>query len=212
MSRIRTIAHNLRLIFSSKIAVQMGEIEHRLNLRADGYENAIDMRFDERFERLERRIEERLEAHERRTDECMWKSRAGTVERTDLMLQIFEQRLDQQRREIRAMREALAAVAVAAKNSAQSNVSSGFETQPAPSAPGVPEPNRDQSPAERIPSFRRLAENADWRLKQSLQSDGQGGSALYQCILEGNNAQPTPIEWEDDELAQSQEGRTTDPV
>src|SRR5262245_52170346 len=91
MSRIRTIAHNLRLIFSSKIAVQMGEIEHRLNLRADGYEKAVDMRFDETFERLERRADERFEVIERRTDE-----RFDIIGgRLDERLEAIERRLDE---------------------------------------------------------------------------------------------------------------------
>src|SRR5262245_23300906 len=124
---------------------------------------------------------------EHRLNERVDKYRVEIVERTDVMLQIFEQRLDQQRREIRAMREALAAAAEAAKNSVQSNGLSNSDAQPAPASPDISEPhgpNGDQSPAEQILSFRRLAENAGWRGKQDLQSDSPGGPTLNQRILD----------------------------
>jgi hypothetical protein len=154
MTRIKSIARNLYFNLLRRIAdpienrlnQRANEIEHNLNQRADKYERAVDMRLDER-----------LEAQERRTDEYLLQNRVGIVERTDVMLQIFEQRLDQQRREIRALREALAARIEAAENSAPSNSSSDFEPQP---ALDVPEPNCAQSPAEPTPSFRKLAENA----------------------------------------------------
>ena len=184
MTRIKSIARNLYFDLLRKIAdpivrrlnQRANEIEHQLSQRADKYERAVDMRLDER-----------LEAHERRTDEYLLQSRVGIVERTDVIFQIFEQRLDQQRREIQAIREALAARNDAAKNSARSNGSSELETQPAPSAPDVSALNDKQSPAERILSFRKLAENADLPMKQEFQSNcpgGPGGSTLYQRVLD----------------------------
>jgi hypothetical protein len=132
MSRITPIVSSLRLIFSSrKIADQMGEIEHRLNKRSDRYERAIDDRIDERFESVERR----LEAHELRTDQYMSQRRVEIIDRADVMLQIFEQRLDQRRREIQALRETLAGRDAAAKPGAASNGSSSFEDQPSSGAP-----------------------------------------------------------------------------
>jgi SAM-dependent methyltransferase len=117
-----------------------------------------------------------MEAQARRTVEI--------IDRTDVMLQIFEQRLDQQRREIQVMREALAVRDPAARNSAQSNSSFNSEAQPAPGAADVSAPNGAQSPADQILSFRRLAENAGRPVKQKLHPSGPGGPALYQRILD----------------------------
>ncbi|HEY9435126.1 MAG TPA: methyltransferase domain-containing protein [Blastocatellia bacterium] len=192
MGRITSIAHNLRLIFSRKLTDRIGETENRLIERADRYEKAVDLRLDERFEAVERRLDERLEtverrldermeAHERRTDNYLLQSRVEIIDRADVMLQIFEQRLDRQRREIQAMREALAARDAGAKNS---DGSSDSEARP---APNVSAPNGAQSPADQILSFRRLAENAGWPVKQKLQSNNAGnagGSMLYQRILD----------------------------
>ncbi|HKC85145.1 MAG TPA: hypothetical protein VKG02_04155, partial [Blastocatellia bacterium] len=185
MSRIASIAHNLRLIFSRKITDQMGEIERRLNERSDRYERAVDERIDERlvesqsrlderarsldlrlderfenlerqtdkrFEVVERRLDDRLEAHERRTDKYLLQSRLEIVDRTDVILQIFEQRLDQQRREIRAMREALEGRNEAAKNGGRINSASNS----AIASPDPPAPNDKQAPAEQILSFRKM--------------------------------------------------------
>jgi SAM-dependent methyltransferase len=140
-------------------------MELRLNQRSDRYEKAIDDRIEERFKAMD-------------------KYRSGIIDRTDVMLQIFEQRLDQQRREIQAIREAFAARNDAAKNSAPPDDSSGSETQPAHGAPDVTAPNGKQSPADQILSFRRLAENAGWPVKQKLQPNNPGGPTFYQRILD----------------------------
>jgi hypothetical protein len=97
-------------------------MEHRLNQRADNFE--------------------RVQAQ--RT--------ADIIDRTDMILQIFEQRLDQQRREIQALREALAARNDSAKNSVPSNGSSDLEAQPAPGASDVSAPIDAQSPSDARPS------------------------------------------------------------
>jgi SAM-dependent methyltransferase len=110
--------------------------------------------------------------------------RSGLIDRTDVMLQIFEQRLDQQRREIQAMREALSAHNDASKNSDKFNGSSNSEAQPAHGAPEASAPNSKQSPAEQIISFRKLAEKAGWPVKQKLQSNSPGGPTLYERILD----------------------------
>lgn len=235
MSRIKSLAHNLRLILSRKITDQIGEVERRLNERSDRYERAVDVRIaergsavdarieerlaaiqdqigkrmderfderarsmdlrldekferlehhtDERFEAVERRLDSRLEAHEQRTDQYLLQSRTEIVDRTDLMLQIFEQRLDQQRREIRMLREALAGRNDAVTNGAQTNGSFNSSSVAA-SSPDIPAPSDKQSPAEQILSFRKLAENAGWPVKQKLQSNSPGDSTLYQRILD----------------------------
>src|SRR5262245_21076452 len=217
MSRIASIAHNLRLILSRKITDQMGEIERRMNERSDRYERAIDERFaerdarvderlaesqahfderaraldlrlDERFEKLERqtdkrfedverRLDGRMEAHERRTDKYLLQSRLEIVDRTDVILQIFEQRLDQQRREIRALREALEGRNEAAKNGGRVKAAA----KSALAAPDAPAPNDKQAPAEQIISFRKMAENAGWPAPQKLQTTR---APLYHRILD----------------------------
>jgi SAM-dependent methyltransferase len=252
MSRIKSIAHNLRYLLSRKISDQIGEIERQLNERSDKYERVVDARFEERgasldarlderesamdaridergaaldariderfgdhqrrldqqldertrsidvnldrrfeklerhadarFEAVERQLDTRMETHERRTDQYLLQSRVEIVDRADLLLQIFEQRLDQQRREIRALREALAARDGAAKNGGHGHGSARPAPAPADkSAAGAPDPNHNQTPAEQIVSFRKLAENAGWPVKQRLQSTD---STLYHHILE----------------------------
>jgi SAM-dependent methyltransferase len=228
MSRITSLAQNLRLIFTRKITDQMGEVESRLNDRASNYERAVDARFDERnaaldarieerladterriderlderfdersravdlrlddrfaklehhtderFDAVEQRLDSRMEAHERRTDKYLLQSRTEIVDRTDLMLQIFEQRLDEQRREIRALRETLAHQNGAAKGDDNSNGSSNVAV-----TADVSPPNAEQSPAEQILSFRKMAETAGWPAKPRLQSTD---SSLYQRILD----------------------------
>jgi SAM-dependent methyltransferase len=112
------------------------------------------------------------------------KYRAEIIDRTDVMLQIFEQRLDQQRREIQAIRKSLATGVDAAKNSARPDDSSGSETQPASGAPDDSAPNGAQSPAEQIISFRKQAEKAGWPVRQKFQSNSSGGPTLYDRILD----------------------------
>jgi SAM-dependent methyltransferase len=209
MSRITSFLHNLRLIFSQKITDRISEYERAIGRRLDerfdhlqrhtdqrfeAFEKrsdertrSTDLRLDERFEVVERRIDERLEAHERRTDKYLLQSRVGIVDRTDVMLQLFEQRLDKQRREIQDLRAALASRDAAAHTGAGSNGSSGFEAQPPPGAPDVPAPtapNDGQSPADQILSFRRLAEDAGWTVNQKRRSDNPSGPALYDRIID----------------------------
>ncbi len=83
MSVIANLVHRLRLIIN-------GRIEERINFRADVYERAVDTRIDERLERHENLIRQMS---------------VDIVERNDIMLQLFEERLDKQRREIRAIRQ-----------------------------------------------------------------------------------------------------------
>lgn len=159
---------------------RLADSERRLDLRMDdrarALDQGLDQRFsqleiktDQRFEVVERRLDERMESHERRTDKYMLQSRTDIVDRTDVMLQIFEQRLDQQRREIRAMRESLAS-------------QNGQRAQAiAPTESPVDLANlSEQPPAEQIQSFRKLAEGMG--KKPSLQS--QDGPTLYEKILD----------------------------
>jgi SAM-dependent methyltransferase len=84
-STLRILAHNLHLLFTR-------EIEDRLNKRADVYEKAVDTRIDDRLNLHERLIRQMA---------------LDVVERNDILYQLFEERLDKQRREIRALRQAL---------------------------------------------------------------------------------------------------------
>jgi SAM-dependent methyltransferase len=84
-STLRILAHNLHLLFTR-------EIEDRLNKRADVYEKTVDTRLDDRLNRHERLIRQMA---------------LDVLERNDILYQLFEERLDKQRREIRALRQAL---------------------------------------------------------------------------------------------------------
>ncbi|MGH9937664.1 MAG: hypothetical protein ACREAM_15565, partial [Blastocatellia bacterium] len=186
----RSSALDARL--EERLADVQDQVGARMDERFDERARSMDLRLDERFEKLERhaderfeaverRLDERMEAHERRTDKYLLQSRVEIVDRTDVILQLFEQRLDQQRREIRAMREAIEGRDAAAKNGGQSNGSPNPAPNSTPDTPDVSAPNDKQPPAEQVLSFRKLAENAGWPVKQKLQSTD---STLYQRILD----------------------------
>src|SRR5215468_2413197 len=162
MSRLKSIAHKMYLALLRKVT---GPMEHRLNQRADKYERVVDAR-----------IEERIGA--------VINYRAEIIDRTDAMLQIFEQRLDKQRREIKALRESLTDRNEAPNNGTRSKGGPNFDAQPAHGAPDVSAPNGGQSPSDQIISFRRLAEKAGWPTKQKLLSSGQSGATLYERIID----------------------------
>ena len=111
---------------------QQAALAKRLEERFDSHVRVTDNRFDdrfarterqldERFERLEKLTDERLERHEKRTDANLKLNRADILDRTDVMLQMFEQRLDQQRREIRALREQLVSARATQGDKAETN-------------------------------------------------------------------------------------------
>src|SRR5262249_51185349 len=129
---------------------------------------------DERFETVEHRLDDRMEAHERRTDKYLLQSRTDIVDRTDVMLQIFEQRLDEQRREIRILREALAK---SRKAAAETN----GQTDTTPEEPVDLKTLAEQPPAQQIHSFRKLAESMGMPAKPKLQP---ADATLYQKILD----------------------------
>ena len=156
--------------------LQLDDRTRSLDLRLDERFENLERHTDKRFEAVERRLDERLEAHERRTDKYLLQSRMEIVDRTDVILQIFEQRLDQQRREIRAIREALEKRKESSKNGGQINA--------APNPPVISSttaPDEKQSPDEQIVSFRKLAENAGWPAPQKIKSTG---TPLYHRILD----------------------------
>ncbi|MDX2034832.1 MAG: methyltransferase domain-containing protein [Blastocatellia bacterium] len=169
---------------SAELGERLGEIQRSVDERFDERVRIIDanldhrfvqfeLKADERFETVERRLDDRLEAHERCTDRYLLDSRTDIVDRTDVMLQIFEQRLDQQRRELRALREELAR----ARAGVPENAPPSPTAEPPVDLKTLPE----QPPAEQILSFRKLAENAGLPAKPRLQP---ADATLYQKILD----------------------------
>ena len=194
MSRLKTVIHNLRLLFTSD---KMAEVEARLIQRADNYERAIDQRIDERtvaldqriderthindmrlderfvaiekniderFVGLDHRLDERMERHERKSDAMIRQFSTDIVERNDVMLQLFEQRLDKQRRELKALRE-----------------SSGPRIQSSTSATSDESSESTDDSHSQLTSFRKLANvtsHATTKIKQD------GAAPLYHQILE----------------------------
>jgi SAM-dependent methyltransferase len=69
-----------------------------VDIRVDDRQAGIDRRIEDRFRGLDLRMDERMEAHELRTDRTLELNREGIIDRTDLMLQVFEQRLDRFRK------------------------------------------------------------------------------------------------------------------
>lgn len=172
--------------FDSRAAATDARLDERLA--------AIDRYIDQRFNTLEQRTDDRMEAHERLIDGKLHNNRQDIVDRTDLLLQVFEQRLDKQRRELRELRESL-------RNESATHTTSP-PAQPAhPSQPSAADtegplsvsltteagngagaaPMFDpQSPQTQLLSFRKLAANVAPR--PGLQADSE--PALYDRILE----------------------------
>lgn len=96
MSRLQSIFRNLRLILSREITEQIGEVEARLNQRADQYENAIDQRIDERSLALDRRLDEREIALDKRLDE----REVALDQRLDAREGVLDQRMDAREAEL----------------------------------------------------------------------------------------------------------------
>jgi SAM-dependent methyltransferase len=158
--------------------------EKRLDERADANEERLEQRFsqraqdldarfdnraskleryvDERFVQLEQSSDERMERHERKVDKMVRQMSTDLVERTDVMLQIFDQRLDKQRRELRAA-------------TTPSPADNQTET-----AAANEDLNSNGATPQQLASFRKLANvatHAQTRIKQT------GETALYEQIL-----------------------------
>jgi SAM-dependent methyltransferase len=127
----------------------------------------LERRADERFVRLEKNTDARLETHERSVDAKLKANREDLVDRTDVMLQLFEQRLDQQRRALRALHASQPAPADAA-----------------PAVTPLPELNavlQESAPTAQIQSFRKLAEGYHPPATSKLP---KAETALYHRILD----------------------------
>lgn len=168
---------------------QQAAIAQRLEERFDSHVRTSDNRFDDRFARAERAIDERfvalekltderMERHEKRTDANLKLNRADILDRTDVMLQIFEQRLDQQRREIKALREQLAQQQTSVESKAPTNGNHAGATVT------EPEPN------EQVQSFLKLAQSSGLIGKTKLPTTD---ATLYQKILDWKKVAPEKL-------------------
>ena len=178
--------------FDSRAASTDARVDERLG--------GMDRHIDQRFHTLEQRTDQRMEAHERLVDGKLHSNRQDIVDRTDLLLQVFEQRLDTQRRNLNSLRESVASTVPAApsakpntyqKTSQQKTSSSGNSNGPSSGA-GSTESDAiartravpaldEQSPQAQLVSFRRLAASSGTTLKPKLQP---GDAALYTRILD----------------------------
>jgi hypothetical protein len=160
-------------------------LDQRFDDRARAVDNRLDDRFarierqlDERFELLEKRTDARMETHEKRTDYNLKLNRADILDRTDVMLQIFEQRLDQQRREIKALREQFAQTPAVVNREAKHEGNGSHAT------PIAVEPQQilaETQPAQQVQSFRKLAQSSGLIGKTRLPVTA---ATLYQKILD----------------------------
>jgi SAM-dependent methyltransferase len=151
----------------------------RLDQRFDQRTNAIDSRLDDRFVRMERYIDERyhlleqrtdgrLETHERTVDGKLHQRSQDLVDRTDLMLQIFEQRIDRLRRELSEL-----------GRSSDRAPSSASDSPPAsPQTNGADRPETDAS-SDQLQSFRKLAESGAYAFSRIR----SGPTSLYEQII-----------------------------
>jgi SAM-dependent methyltransferase len=160
----------------------------RLDERFDSYVRTTDNRFDDRFARAERTIDERfaalekhtderMERHEKRTDANLKLNRADILDRTDVMLQIFEQRLDQQRREIKALREQLALQHASHSDKGQTNGNHAVTAT-------------ESAPNPQVQSFLKLAQSSGLIGQTKLPTTD---ATLYQKILDWKKVAPEKL-------------------
>jgi ubiquinone/menaquinone biosynthesis C-methylase UbiE len=127
--------------------------------RQSEYEKVVDARLDERMERHER---------------MFLQMSIENVERCDIMLQLFEERLDKQRRAVRAIRQALDFNPISGPAVEQSSVKGDDEGDSPASNGGAPNPPT---------YFRRLANVT----KQVGSNPQPAGEVLYHKILAWKN-------------------------
>ncbi|MFN0111475.1 MAG: methyltransferase domain-containing protein [Blastocatellia bacterium] len=140
---------------------RIDERTREIDLRLDDRFATSEQRIDEKFIAQDHRLDERLERHERKTDAMIRQFSTDIVERNDVMLQLFEQRLDKQRRELKAVRES---------------------SQPKTGATdSTGEDSSDDESHSQLTSFRKLA-NVTTNVKTKVQQTG--AAPLYHQILE----------------------------
>ncbi|MEO6724190.1 MAG: methyltransferase domain-containing protein [Blastocatellia bacterium] len=159
---------------------RLAEIDARLEVRFEQRSRATDNRLDDRFAKTERQIDERfggldqrtderMERHERKTDAMIRQFSTDIVERNDVMLHLFEQRLDKQRRELKQIQE----TGRQHSTTEQASTESANET----------EGEADESHRQLI-SFRKMA-NVATNAQAKIQASPAGnGAPLYHQILD----------------------------
>jgi len=148
--------------------------------RVDDRLSRIERQLDDRFASIERRTDERIEGHERRTDQSLERNRVDILDRTDIMLQILEQRLDRHRREVAQIHHQITQMKGAGKAGKKASATSK-ETSDDEDESVDPELVFQQSPDEQIRSFRKLAQSRGSFASSRIQN---GDSTLYQRILD----------------------------
>lgn len=152
-----------------RIDGRFDERGREIDLRLDDRFATTEARIDEKFVAQDHRLDERMERHERKTDAMIRQFSTDIVERNDVMLQLFEQRLDKQRRELKAVRES---------SQASGQASGQPKTEAADS---TCEDNSDDDSHSQLTSFRKLA-NVTSHVKTKVQQTG--AAPLYHQILE----------------------------
>lgn len=184
--------------FDSRSAANDARMDERLA--------GMDRYIDERFNTLEQRADDRMEAHERLVDGKLHSNRQDIVDRTDLLLQVFEQRLDQQRRLLQSIRESLhlsaaqsaalgqtdsSSLPTTGKSAAQDRssdegaasltLSAGFPATDGQTATAAVPGRDEESPQSQLVSYRKLAAR-NVSVPQNRLMQGQD-EALYDRIL-----------------------------
>lgn len=160
-----------------RIDERLVNAEKRLDERFDEKVRAVDNRLDdrlgkierqidERFNVLDKRVDDRMQRHERKVDAMIRQFSLDIVERNDIMLQIFEQRLDKQRRELRELKES-------------SQIKPALGSDQAELVMDVQEATDE--PHRQLISFRKLA-NVASNVQTKIQSSGD--VPLYHQILD----------------------------
>jgi SAM-dependent methyltransferase len=189
-------ASNYESALDQRIDERLKHVESRVDQRFEERARSVDGRlddrfakierhFDERFDALEERSDDRMEQHERKVDSMIRQMSTDIVERNDVMLQIFDNRLDKQRREMRQIRQNLEirehhTPSAHSEKNEQDQEESPEEGESANDSTS----SENTSPAYQIHSFRKLANaasSARARIK-SQKSNGQE-TALYNQIL-----------------------------
>lgn len=166
-------AGNYEAALDRRIEDRLVNVERRMDERFDEKTRAVDSRLDDRFAKIERgiderfgvldgRMDQRMERHERKVDAMIRQFSLDIVERNDVMLQLFEQRLDKQRRELREIRNA------------------GLPADSAQSESVIDEEATDEAQRQLI-SFRKLA-NVTTNLQGKIQASAE--TPLYHQILD----------------------------
>lgn len=164
----------------TRLESQFTERARQVDGRVDDRLSKVERHLDERFTGIERRTDERIESHEKRTDQSLERNRVDILDRTDIMLQILEQRLDRHRREVAQLHEQISHL----RGGKTGRKSSNRQASESEDEPVEPEQVFRQQPDEQIRSFRKLAASTGSFASTRIQN---GDSTLYQRILDWKN-------------------------